>query len=143
MKAEQIHNFEFIKFSDMKEGQSYFICGTLMPTYLPEGYEFDRIEFMVKSIEELMHKTDEGGNKYMNVFYSNGENEIYSQVRYMDEETAFEHSGIDVNTLTINSHHAVLDGNGLNILIGKVMYYFRANDQLHVDELAKMAESLQ
>ena len=143
MRADHRHNLEFVKFHDAKEGQSYFICDTLMPTYLPDGYEFDRIEFLGKNIEELMLKADEGVNKYMSIFYSDGENEIYSQVRYMDEKTAFKSSGSDVNTLTINNHHAVLDGNSLNIMIGNVMYYFRANGQLDVDELVKMAESLQ
>ena len=136
-------NFEFVKFRDVKEGQSYFICDTLMPTYLPDGYEFDRIEFMAKSVEEFTNSQG-GERKYMSVFYSNGENEIYSQVRYMDEETTFGSSGYnDVNTFTINGHNAVLAENSLNILIGNVMYYFRANDQLRVDELIKISESLQ
>jgi len=138
------HNVEFVKFRDVKEGQSYFVCDTLTPAYLPKGYEFDRIEFYVKSVEEIKLKANEGANKYMSVYYSDGKNEIYSQVRYMDEETAFVGSGANsIKTLTIDGHDAVLTGNGLSVLIGDVMYMFHANDQLNVDELVKIAESLQ
>jgi hypothetical protein len=142
--APVMRNFDNVVFRDLNEGRSYFICDTLMPAYLPEGYVFDRIGYATESAEEFA-ATRKGTSKYMNVYYNDGKNEIYSQVRYMDEDTAFGHSTAspDMKTITINGHHAVLAGKSLDILIGDVMYMFRANDQLSVDELVKMAKSLQ
>lgn len=138
---EKMHDFKTVDFYDIKEAQSYFICDILMPTYLPNGYSFKNISFYADSKEKL--STEEGANKYMNVYYSNGKDEIYSQVRYMDEETAFGSSASEtIQKTKINGHDVVIDGNGLDIQIGDVMYMFFANENLNVDELVKIAESL-
>ncbi len=138
---EKMHDFTTVDFYDMKEGQSYFISDTLMPTYLPDGYSFKNISFYVDSKEKL--STEDGANKYMNVYYSNGKDEIYSQVRFMDEESAFGSSASEnIQKTKINGHDVVIDQNELDIQIGDVMYMFFANDKLNVDELVKIAESL-
>lgn len=138
---EELQNYKMTDFYDMEEGRGYFICETFMPTYLPEGYFFEKISFYAGSKEEI--SADQGANKYMSVYYSNGKEEIYSQVRFMDEETGFGSSATkDIQKIEINGHEAVIDGNNLDIQIGDVMYMFMANENLSQDELIKIAESL-
>lgn len=127
---------------DLDEGKSYFICDTLSPNYLPDGYKFDRVEFYVDA--DSMDDTEKGANKYMSIYYSNGKYEMYSQVRYMDEETAFGNSSTEnIQKVKINGHDAVIDTNTLYTQIGDVMYMFFATDDLSVDDLVKIAESLE
>lgn len=135
-------NVKTVEFTDLLEGKSYFIADVFMPSYLPKGYSFSRISYYSDSKATL--RTEEGSNKYMDVYYTNGKDTIYSQVRYMDETTAFEASTRqEMQKIKINGRDAVIGENSLDIQIGNVMYMFFANENLTLDELTKMAESLQ
>ena len=129
------------EFTDMQEGMSYFICDVAMPTYLPEGYEFDRIGYFASSVAELIATED--ANKYMNVYYSDGVNEIYEQIRFMDASTAYD-SGVNPNAqvIQINGYDAIVCNGDLDIQIGDVMYMFFGMGNVSDDELIKIAESL-
>jgi hypothetical protein len=110
--------------------------------YLPEGYRFDRISYSAESPEAL--KTIKDADKYMSVYYTNGSEELYSQVRFMDETSAFDApASKNIEEIKINGNPAVLDGNMLNVQIGDVMYMFSGSDGVDADELIKIAESLQ
>lgn len=138
---EKLSKPKSVEFTDIQEGTSYFITDVLMPTYLPDGYSFKNISFFGDSKEKI--NSEEDRNKYMNVYYSNGEDEIYSQIRFMDERTAFgSGASAEVKTVKINGYDAVVDGNHLDIQIGDVMYMFFANENLDTAELIKIAESL-
>ena len=133
---------DLLTFTDLEEGHSHFITDVLMPSWLPEGYTFQYITYFVDSLEIL--ESEPEARKYMSVYYGNGKDMISSQVRFMDEYTAFEAGGsADIQELKINGYDAVLDGNVLNLLIGDVMYMFFANENLNSYELIKIAESLE
>lgn len=135
-------NTKWSTYYDLEEGKSYFICDTLSPGYLPDGYKFDRVEFYVSP--ENQDSMEQGTEKYMSIYYSNGKYEMYSQVRYMDEETAFGSSATEgIQKIKINGYDAVLDKNTLDIQIDDVMYMFFTTEDSTTDDLVKMAESLE
>jgi len=137
---DEFFNVETVEFYDIEEGKSHFVTDVLMSEYMPEGYSFDKISFF-GDLETL--KTDPHANMYMSVFYSNGKDEIYSQVRFMDETYDFVRGASkDAKEMKLNGHDALLDGNRLYIQIGDVMYMFFANENLDPKELVKMAETL-
>ncbi len=122
---------------DSAEADGYFITDVLSPSYLPAGYAFDRAEFYGDP------KTDPEAKKYIERYYTNGEQEISCQVRFMDDTTAYGSSTEeDIREVTINGNDAVVYGHSLDIQVGDVMYMFDSHD-VSTDELAKIAESLQ
>lgn len=59
------------------------LCFTpVFPQTLPEGYAFDYADFF---------KDDDGtiSGKYLQMYYKNGDDKIFIEERYLDEETAF------------------------------------------------------
>lgn len=134
-------NSNYLTFYDISDDPGYFICDVLMPGYLPEGYSFNRMEYYVSAPGEL--PTELNSEKYINVYYSNGVNEMYEQIRYMDAETAFESSGdTNIQKINIGGNEAVINGKCLDIQIGDVMYMLFGNDDINMEELIKIAESL-
>lgn len=73
--------------SDLEEAKSYVVFDFLLPSYLPEGYAFDRVE-MFHDEEGKIAKDSE----YANIYFSNGDRtkDISLHLRLMNEETAFE-----------------------------------------------------
>ena len=133
-------HFDFLEFHNIKEGAAHFITDVLMPAYLPDGYEFEKVSFFVSSLEEL---AEYGANKYMTVHISDGEHELRWQVRFMDETSGFIACATQyAREIQINGHNAVVDMSTVNILIGDVMYMFFANENVDVDGLIRIAESL-
>ncbi len=141
-EAKKVQKSETFEVRSIEEGLSYFITDALMPKYLPKGYAFDRMEYYRDPANKEENK--QGSNKYINIYYSNGKDEIYSQVRYMDEETAFGTSvSKDVKRVNINGYEAIIDGKMLDIQIGDVMYMIFDNGTLGHEELIKIAQSLE
>lgn len=71
-----LHETDQSKLADM-------LCFTpLFPETLPEGYAFDHAN---------LFKNDDGtiSDKYLHMYYLNGDDEIFIEERYLDEETAF------------------------------------------------------
>lgn len=132
---------KYVDFYDLQEGASYFITGVLSPSYLPSGYTFEKVQYIADSKDHIMQNGI--GSKYMNLFYSDGANSIRVTLRYMDEETAYEDIGTsDVQEMTISGHDALVGENSVTVLVGKVEYVLYTNDTVNVDELIKIAESL-
>lgn len=131
---------DFVTFTDLKEASSYFITDIVNPTYLPQGYAFEEVQFYGDSKEKM--KKGKDGDKYMDIHYSNGKENITCMIRYMDEETAYEISSSGkIEEKMINGNKALIHENSLTILIGDVEYAFYADD-VSMDELIKVAESL-
>ncbi|GHU51476.1 hypothetical protein AGMMS49975_04990 [Clostridia bacterium] len=122
------------------DDKKYFITEALLPSYLPSGYAFDAIEYF----GDPTKSDDPNVNKFMNLHYKNGDDEIIVMVRYMDESTAFEFvSNGDVTKIDINGNEAVQTANKLDIEINGVMYMLYGNDSVGADELVKIAQSLE
>lgn len=132
---------EQYQFDDFEEAAGYFITDVALPSYLPAGFVFDRAEFYgnPKDAEAVAA----GGSKYMGVYFTNGTEELYSQIRYMDEETAFSSSSeAELEKIDIQGYEAVVHGNSVDIQIGDVMYMFFGQGKVSAEDLIKMAESL-
>ncbi|MCL2564243.1 MAG: DUF4367 domain-containing protein [Defluviitaleaceae bacterium] len=141
--SDQWEEPEWLTFTDAAEGLSHFITDAKLPTYVPEGFHFKHIFYFAESIEEFEEFRDQGANMYMGVVFFNGEEEIRMQIRYMTEDTGFEASASEhMRTMEINGYTAVVDISTVNLLIGDVLYTFFGMNNVEVDELIKMAESL-
>ncbi len=126
------------QFNNFEEAAGYFITEINLPSYLPAGFAFDRAEFYGDQ-----EAVEAGGNKYLSLYFTNGTEEFSSQIRYMDEETAFSSSsGAELEKIDIQGHESVVQGNNVDIQIGDVMYMFFGQGKVSTEDLIKMAESL-
>jgi hypothetical protein len=84
---------------------------------------------------------------YLNIYYTNADKtqQIYMQVRKMNEETGFTASaGPDMRYITINGRKGVVDSNNVHVEIDGVMYMILAGRSNGVtqQDVMKMAQSL-
>ncbi len=111
-----------------------------LPSYLPEGYVFDRAEFYKEADKEVKD------SKYIDLYFINqatGES-IYMQQRYADEETAYS-IGTDevVEEVQVNGVKAVMTGeNSIDWEVDGVLYGISTHGKIEKEQLIKMAESI-
>lgn len=117
----------------------YTCFDVILPSYLPEGYEFDRAEF---------YKEDNGvveNSKYISLYFINkktGE-KIYISQRFADEETAYSAEDSKVEEVKINGVDAVIyDDRNIDWEANSVIYGISAKSEITRDELIKIAESI-
>jgi hypothetical protein len=85
---------------------------------------------------------------YLNVYYTNADKsqQIYMQIRKMNEETGFTASGSpDMRYISINGHEGVVAVKSVYVEIDGVMYMILADftaDGVTQQDVIKMAESL-
>lgn len=112
-----------------------------LPTYIPEGFTFDRGEFYKGESSEVKD------SKYASIIFKNAETgkEIYMQQRFACEETAYE-MGVDQDAkmVIINGHDAILEKQGnISWETEEVMYSISGRKAgLTQDDVVKMAESI-
>lgn len=110
------------------------------PSYLPEGYAFDRAEFYKEADKEVKD------SKYITLYFINqatGEY-IYMQQRYADEETAYS-VGTDkvVEEVQVNGMKAILTGeNSIDWEADGVLYGMNTHGKIEKEQLIKIAESI-
>lgn len=127
-----------LSFNNFSDVDKYANFDVLLPTYLPEGYTFDRAE---------LYKDDEGqiSGKYVDLYFTNKETKgtISMQQRLPDEETAFETSTDgELEQLTINGVTAILmDNHKLNWETKTALYSLFSKDITKAD-LIRLAESI-
>jgi hypothetical protein len=127
-----------LSFNNFSDVDKYANFDVLLPTYLPEGYTFDRAE---------LYKDDEGqiSGKYVDLYFTNKETKgtISMQQRLPDEETAFETSTDgELKQLTINGVTAILmDNHKLNWETKTALYSLFSKDITKAD-LIRLAESI-
>lgn len=121
-------------FSDVAKYANFHV---LFPTYLPEGYTFDRAE-LYKDGEQV-------SGKYVDLYFTNKETKgtIFMQQRFPDEETAFATSTDGtLEQLSINGVTAILmDNYKLNWETKNAMYSLSSKDLTKAD-LIRLAESI-
>ena len=133
-EVEKENNNLLVK--DVNKLNDYTCFEVILPSYLPEGYEFDRAEFF----------RDENGlvenSKYISLYFTNDETGeyIYMQQRFADEETAYETGGQKVEQLKINGADAILYDNNLDWEDNGVIYMLNGRG-IPRDELIETAES--
>ena len=103
---EKMREEEYLVVKDSNELNDYTCFNVILPSYLPEGYQFDRAEFY-KGEDEVVENS-----KYISLFFTNEDTgkHIYMQQRFADEETAYETGGSKVEEIKINGVDAVKIG---------------------------------
>jgi hypothetical protein len=122
---------------DTSKLNDYTCFDVTLPSYLPEGYEFDRAGFF---------KDDNGvveNSKYIELYFTNDKTGkfIYMQQRFADEETAYGTGGSKVEKIKVNGVDAVLYDNSLDWEYNGVIYMLNGRG-IAKDELIKIAESI-
>ena len=112
-----------------------------LPSYLPEGYVFDRAEFYKEADKEVKD------SKYISLYFLNqatGES-IYMQQRHADEETAYS-IGTDeiVEEVQVSGIKAIMTGeNSIDWEANGVLYGMSTQGKIDKEQLIKIAESIQ
>ena len=125
-----------VKNSD--ELNKYTCFNVILPSYLPEGYEFDRAEF---------YKNEDGvvkGTKYIDLYFKNGIKEIFMQQRFADKSTGYV-DGTDgkIEKIKVNDVDAILmDNRNIDWEYNGVIYGISGRGEVTKSELIKIAESI-
>jgi hypothetical protein len=140
--VEENENEMYTRFDTIAEAEPYLAFDPLMPDTLPEGFALNSIA--VFNGEDGKPVSE---NKYLEMFFSNaGESqEIYVQLRLMDEETRFDNAvSPEARKISINGSIGIIDGKMLNVEIDGVMYMISALncESVSQDDMIAMAESL-
>ncbi len=133
MKEEKLVIKDATKLND------YTCFNVILPSYLPEGYEFDRAEFY-KDDNDVIEDT-----KYIDIYFTNDKTgkHIYIQQRLADEETAYGTGASKVEKIKINGVDAIIyDDINIDWETNGVIYGISAKGEITRDELIKIAESI-
>jgi hypothetical protein len=132
-------------FDTVDDVKPYLAFNPLMPVSLPTGFALDRISLFN---DENGGPLPLGSGMYLNVYYTNAgkTQQIYMQLRMMNEESGFTASGSpDMRYITINGHKGVVAVKSVHVEIDGVMYMILADysgDGVTQQDVIKMAESL-
>ncbi|WP_070001168.1 DUF4367 domain-containing protein [Cellulosilyticum sp. I15G10I2] len=128
---------------DSERLNDYTCFKVILPSYLPEGYVFDRAEFY-KDEKGIVKDT-----KYISLYFSHltAERYIYMQQRYADEGTATIGSTPgNLKKIKINGEDAILHGDrSLDWEIYGNIYFLsgaKTEGEVGKEELIKIAESI-
>lgn len=119
------------------ELNNYTCFNVILPSYLPEGYEFDSAEFFRENDDDIVENS-----KYISLSFTNDKTGeyIYMQQRFADEETRYESGADKVEKIKINGVDALLYDNNLDWEDNGVIYMLSGRG-IARNELIKMAES--
>lgn len=128
---------DILSLANFSEVADYAEFDVKLPTYLPEGYTFDRAEFYKDG--------DRISGKYVNLYFTNQETKgsIFMQQRLPDEETAFA-TGTDgkIEQLSINGVTAIMmNDRSIDWETDIAMYGLSSRD-INKNELILIAESI-
>jgi len=127
-----------LEVKDANELNKYTCFNVILPSYLPEGYKFDRAEFF-KGKTGIVKDS-----KYIYLKFINEETGkyIYMQQRFACEETGFSSNGSNIEKIKINETDAILsDGKEINWEYNDVIYSLTGK-KIGKNELIKIAESI-
>lgn len=136
----ELKNSKMTTMINPEEAKPYIAFDFSLPSYMPEGYVFDRIQLF----------NDENGKpvencEYAEVYFSNGDHakDIYLQLRLMNEETAYEADIGNVEEIKVNGNKGVIGEGNIDVEIDGVMYMLRVSASgIDNEQLIKMAESI-
>lgn len=92
-----------LEVKDTNELNKYTCFNVILPSYLPEGYKFDRAEFFKGKAGDVKD------SKYITIYFTNektGKN-IYMQQRFACEETRTVSNGSNIEKIKINGVDAI------------------------------------
>lgn len=124
---------------DPNELNNYTCFDVILPSYLPEGYKFEKAEF---------YKDENGiveNSKYINLCFTNEKTGkyIYASQRFADEETAYSTGGTNIEEIKINGVDAVIySDRNIDWEANGVLYGLSGRGEISKSELIKIAESI-
>ncbi|MCT4592831.1 MAG: DUF4367 domain-containing protein [Anaeromicrobium sp.] len=140
-EEEKIEEENTLIVKDSKGLNKYTCFNVILPSYLPEGYKFNRAEF---------YKDEKGvvsNTKYINLYFIHEKTgkEIFMQQRSADEETAYGMSvDGEIEKVKINDVEAILiNDRSIDWEANNVIYGISGGGEITKDELIKIAESIQ
>jgi len=138
-----------ITFTNLSEALAIFPGAEtpMMPTYLPEGFVFERAQFTICPIN---NPDVAGAGGQLFVTFSNGEQDLTLEIRKHSEEWGFDMWAGDLEAITINGRDALVGGGGLSVqgtseirhTFFTMPFWDGAGSNLGYDDLIRMAESL-
>jgi hypothetical protein len=129
-----------LNLTDLGEALALFPEEAIVPTYLPEGFVFERAQFPLSPITNP--ELDHAGGQLILTF-GNGEETFMLEIRRQHERYGFDIWGL-VEEITINGQEAIIGSGGLSIHTSpEVRNTFFGWGVLDDDTLIRMAESLQ
>ncbi len=137
-EEKEIEKNKNLIIKDANEINQYTSFKASLPTYLPEGYKFDRATFY-KTGGEVKN------SKYATLYFTNDKGkELYMQQRENCEETGSS-LGTDgkIEEVKINGVDAVIvDNRSISWETPEVIYFLSGKGNINKDELIKVAESM-
>ncbi|MBW9149115.1 DUF4367 domain-containing protein [Clostridium sp. CM028] len=130
-----------VEVKDSSKLNEYTCFDVKLPTFLPEGYKFDRAEFYKEKNE-----TKVKNSKYISLYFTNKETGkfIFMQQRFPDETTKSA-SGTDgkIEETKINGVNAVIsDDRYIDWETKNCIYSLSGRGEITKNELIKIAESI-
>ena len=136
---EKMREEEYLVVKDSNELNDYTCFNVILPSYLPEGFEFDRAEFY-KDENGIVEDT-----KYINLYFTNEKTGkfIWMQQRFADEETGYVTGANKVEEVKINGIDAIIsDDKDIDWEANGVLYSILGRGEITRAELIKIAESI-
>lgn len=137
---EKIREEQTLVVKDPNELNNYTCFDVKLPSYLPEGYKFDKAEFFKESKDDIVENA-----KCIGLYFAN-ENTgqfMYMQQRFAEEDAGYATGAAKVEELKINGVDAVLyDDSNLDWEYDGVIYMLVGRGEIVKDELVKIAESI-
>lgn len=139
-KKGQEVKVDMLNITDSSKLSGYTCFDIKLPTYLPEGYTFEKASFY----------KDKSGNvkdsKYVDLYFINSTTgkEIYMQERFACDETKAELGTDDkIESIKINGADAILEGESNIDWEANNTIYFLSAKGMTKDEAIKIAESVE
>lgn len=127
-----------LEVKDANELNKYTCFNVILPSYLPEGYKFDRAEFNKNKAAVVKDSS------YINLYFTNKKTEkyIYMQQRFASEGTKSVSNGNNIEQIKINGVDAIIaDGKEIYWEYNDVVYSLTGK-KIGKNELIKIAESI-
>lgn len=137
-KEEKERESRNVEFKDINKANEKLCFKAKLPTYLPEGFKFEKAE--------LIGDKDEISDKYVSLYFKNEKTgkTIYMQQRWLCEETQCYGNSDKVEEVNINGVKALLsDDRNLDWSYDNVMIFLASKKSgISKAEIIKIAESM-
>lgn len=127
-----------LEVKDPNEINKHACFKVVLPSYLPEGYKFDRAEFSKGNEGEIL-------DKFVNLYFVNGKTgkTMYMQQRFACEGMNSVSDAEKVEKIKINGVDAVISNDRyIDWEYNKVIYSLSVKGNITKDELIKIAQSI-
>ncbi|MHB8061402.1 MAG: DUF4367 domain-containing protein [Ruminiclostridium sp.] len=142
VKKDKMDKERKLEIKNSDDLNKYTCFNVILPSYLPDGYKFDRAELYKDEDGTVSEKKE----KYIDIYFTNETTGkyIYMQQRFADEETAYEFStDSEIEEVKINGIDAVLSADkSIAWETDKVLYFLAGKGEIDKSELIKIAESI-